>query len=64
MNETTEKREPTGTSRLLIDIGPLLVFFLVNFFAPVPGALKVFVATGALGSYTTVSSFSGPDPSR
>ena len=47
MNETTDKREPTGTSRLLIDIGPLLVFFLVNFFAPVPGALKVFVATGA-----------------
>ena len=40
-------REPSGGARLLIDIGPLLVFFLVNFFAPVPGALKVFVATGA-----------------
>ena len=39
--------EPTGTARLLIDIGPLLVFFLVNFFAPVPGAAKIFVATGA-----------------
>lgn len=40
-------REPTGTARLLIDIGPLLVFFLVNFLAPVPSAIKIFVATGA-----------------
>jgi len=45
---TTEaKREPTGAARLAIDVGPLLVFFLVNFLAPVPGALKIFVATGA-----------------
>ncbi len=42
-----ETREPTGAARLLVDIGPLLVFFLVNFFAPVPDALKIFVATGA-----------------
>ena len=41
------KTEPTGTARLLIDVGPLLIFFLVNFLAPVPGALKIFVATGA-----------------
>jgi intracellular septation protein len=40
-------REPSGTARLLIDVGPLLVFFLVNFLAPVPGTLKIFVATGA-----------------
>jgi intracellular septation protein len=40
-------REPTGGARLLIDVGPLLVFFLVNFLAPVPGAIKIFVATGA-----------------
>jgi intracellular septation protein len=40
-------REPTGLARVLIDIGPLLVFFLVNFVAPVPSAIKVFVATGA-----------------
>ena len=40
-------QEPTGTARLLIDIGPLLIFFLVNFFAPVPSAIKIFVATGA-----------------
>ena len=44
---TEQKKEPSGTARLLIDIGPLLIFFAVNFFAPVPGALKIFVATGA-----------------
>jgi intracellular septation protein len=42
-----QNREPAGAARLLIDIGPLLIFFLVNFLAPVPGALKIFVATGA-----------------
>jgi len=43
----TAKAEPAGAARLLIDLGPLLVFFLVNFLAPVPPAAKVFVATGA-----------------
>ncbi len=42
-----QSKEPSGTARLLIVVGPLLVFFLVNFLAPVPGALKIFVATGA-----------------
>jgi len=41
------KSEPQGTSKLLIDLGPLLVFFLVNFFAPVDPLVKIFVATGA-----------------
>jgi intracellular septation protein len=41
------KAEPQGASRLLIDLGPLLIFFLANFLAPVPAALKIFVATGA-----------------
>ena len=41
------KSEPQGGTKLLIDLGPLLVFFAVNFLAPVPGALKIFVATGA-----------------
>ena len=36
-----------GGGRLLIDLGPLLVFFLVNFLAPVPQVMKIFVATGA-----------------
>ena len=42
-----EKVEPQGGAKLLIDVGPLLVFFAVNFFASVPPALKIFVATGA-----------------
>ena len=41
------KQEPQGGARLLIDLGPLLVFFVANFFAPVPAVLKIFVATGA-----------------
>ena len=41
-----EQSGPGSGARLLIDIGPLLAFFLTNFFAPVPNALKVFVATG------------------
>ncbi len=43
----TAKPEPTGISRLLIDIGPLLIFFLTNYLAPVPGPLRIFAATGA-----------------
>ena len=43
----TSKAEPQGGAKLLIDLGPLLIFFLVNFFAPVPTVLKIFVATGA-----------------
>ena len=42
-----QKSEPTGGAKLLIDLGPLLVFFLANFFAPVAPMLKIFVATGA-----------------
>ncbi|CAA9511405.1 MAG: Intracellular septation protein IspA [uncultured Sphingomonas sp.] len=41
------KAEPQGAAKLLIDLGPLLVFFLVNFLAPVPQVMKIFVATGA-----------------
>jgi intracellular septation protein len=44
---TTPKTEPQGGAKLLIDLGPLLVFFLVNFLAPVPSFMKIFVATGA-----------------
>jgi intracellular septation protein len=39
--------EPAGSAKLLIDLGPLLVFFLVNFLAPVPALAKIFVATAA-----------------
>ena len=41
------RQEPSPGARLLIDLGPLLVFFITNFFAPVPGPMKVFAATGA-----------------
>jgi intracellular septation protein len=44
---TSEKREPSVAGRLMTDLGPLLVFFLVNFLAPVPDMLKIFYATGA-----------------
>ena len=43
----TVKAEPRGGAKLLIDLGPLLVFFVANFFAPVPQVLKIFIATGA-----------------
>jgi intracellular septation protein len=43
----TGKSAPQGSAKLLIDLGPLLVFFLVNFLAPVPAVAKIFVATGA-----------------
>ena len=42
-----EKKEPSVLGRLMIDLGPLLVFFVVNFLAPVPDVLKIFYATGA-----------------
>jgi intracellular septation protein len=41
------KREPQGGAKLLIDLGPLLVFFLANFLAPVAKDMKIYVATGA-----------------
>ncbi len=41
------KVEPQGGAKLLIDLGPLLIFFVANFFAPVPSVMKIFVATGA-----------------
>src|SRR5947209_16639161 len=43
----TRSEEPQGSAKLLIDVGPLLVFFAVNFLAPVPAVFKIFVATGA-----------------
>jgi intracellular septation protein len=41
------RSEPQGAGKLLIDLGPLLIFFLANFVAPVPAAMKIYVATGA-----------------
>ncbi len=41
----SKQDEPSGGIRLLVDIGPLLIFFLVNFL--VDGPTKIFIATGA-----------------
>ena len=43
----TAKTEPQGAGKLLIDLGPLLIFFLANFLAPVSAGMKIYVATGA-----------------
>ncbi len=46
MTDSEQRKASTG-AKLAIDLGPLLVFFLVNGFAPVPDVLKIFYATGA-----------------
>ncbi len=46
MSEEKPLSGPSVGARLLIDLGPLLAFFVTNFFAPVPNAIRVFVATG------------------
>jgi intracellular septation protein len=38
---------PGALARLSIDLGPLVIFFATNAFAPVPDAFKIFYATGA-----------------
>ncbi len=45
--KSNARGEPQGGVKLLIDVGPLLVFFLTNFLAPVPDVARIFVATGA-----------------
>jgi len=47
MSAAKSPGEPQGGAKLLIDVGPLLVFFIVNYLAPVPAVMKIFVATGA-----------------
>nr|WP_294851233.1 septation protein A [uncultured Sphingomonas sp.] len=47
MSDIQVKQEPTGLARLAIDLGPLIVFFAVNFLGSGFGPAKIFVATGA-----------------
>ncbi len=50
MNEIraeSEQRTASPWLKLAIDLGPLLVFFLVNALAPVPSLFRIFYATGA-----------------
>ena len=49
------KPEPSPTLRMAIDFGPLVLFFLANFAAPVPAAEKAFVATGVFMAATAVA---------
>lgn len=46
MKDQAQRKASPG-AKLAIDLGPLLVFFLVNGFAPVPAMVKIFYATGA-----------------
>jgi intracellular septation protein len=43
---TPKARKPGIGATLLIDYGPLLLFFVTNFAAPVPHAAKIYYATG------------------
>ena len=43
--DTLAKPAMSPGLRIAVDFGPLLLFFLVNMFAPVPGFEKIFVAT-------------------
>ncbi|WP_419825098.1 inner membrane-spanning protein YciB [Sphingomonas sp.] len=49
------KPEPSPTLRMAIDFGPLVLFFLANFVAPVPASEKAFVATGVFMAATAVA---------
>jgi intracellular septation protein len=46
MSAAAPKPAPSPGASLAIDYGPLVLFFLANFLAPVPSALRIFVATG------------------
>ena len=46
MTAATQARKPGLGAMLLIDYGPLLLFFLTNFLAPVPQEAKIYWATG------------------
>jgi len=46
MTGTAPRPAPSAGASLAIDYGPLVLFFLANFLAPVPSALRIFVATG------------------
>jgi len=46
MSTAPPRPAPSVGATLAIDYGPLVLFFLANFLAPVPGPLKIFAATG------------------
>jgi intracellular septation protein len=46
MSDAAPRPTPSTGAGLALDYGPLVLFFLANFLAPVPSALRIFVATG------------------
>ena len=46
MSAAAQPRKPGLGATLAIDYGPLLLFFLTNFLAPVPQAQRIYWATG------------------
>ena len=44
--QTAAERRPSVGAGLALDYGPLLLFFLTNFLAPVPSLVRIFYATG------------------
>jgi len=55
MTEPSKPREIGAGMRLAIDLGPLIVFFVTNAFAPVPKLTRIFVATGAFMVATAIA---------
>ena len=56
MNATaSSKPAPSPGAKLAMDFGPLLLFFLVNMFAPVDPLEKIFVATGTFMIATVIA---------
>ena len=53
--ETARGKRPSVGAGLLLDYGPLILFFLTNFLAPVPSLLRIFVATGVFMAAMIVS---------
>ncbi len=49
------ERRPSVGAGLALDYGPLLLFFLTNFLAPVPSLVRIFYATGVFMAAMIVS---------
>jgi intracellular septation protein len=55
MSSAPPRPKPSVGTALLLDYGPLILFFLANFFAPVPSLARIFVATGVFMAAMIVS---------
>jgi len=55
MTAAPTRSKPGVGAQLALDYGPLLLFFLTNFLAPVPSVFRIFVATGMFMAAMIVS---------